>query len=69
MKPLCPHPPSSENMRINFSKTFPRESLGEKEKDMHNECYLNIKPKCIREKIAFRKKENYKNTFYDKKFS
>jgi hypothetical protein len=44
MKHLCPHPPSSENMRINFSKTFPRESLrGKKEKDMQNECYLNIK--------------------------
>ncbi len=41
MKPRCPHPPSSENMRINFSKTFPRESLrGKREKGMQNECYL-----------------------------
>jgi hypothetical protein len=32
MKHICPHPPSSENMRINFSKTFPRESLGGKKR-------------------------------------
>jgi hypothetical protein len=31
---------------------------------MQNECYLNIKTKCIRDKIAFRKKENNINKIF-----